>query len=82
MASRPVNALTSEQIISTARSFHWDKKLPKWTVIVEERELPVRPLVLTAAGVLPNDSTTSHMAVAKLESLGFEVRYDPAPSRR
>ena len=76
MASRLVNALTREQIITTARSFDWDKKLPKWTVIVEGRELPVRPLVLTAAGVLPNDPTTSHIAVAKLESLGFEVRYD------
>ena len=47
--------------------------MPKWTVIVEGRELPVRPLVLTAAG----DSTNSHMAVSILESLGFETRYNP-----
>ena len=77
MASRRVNALTHDQIVTTAKAFRWDKKMPKWTVIVEGRELPVRPLVLTAAGVRPNDSTNSHMAVSILESLGFEIRYNP-----
>ena len=72
MASRRVNALTHGQIVTTAKTFRWDKKMPKWTVIVEGRELPVRPLVLTAAG----DSTNSHMAVSILESLGFETRYN------
>ena len=72
MASRRVNALTHDQIVTTAKAFRWDKKMPKWTVIVEGRELPVRPLVLTAAG----DSTNSHMAVSILESLGFETRYN------
>ena len=76
MASRPVNALTRDQIVMTARDFQWNRKMPKWTVIVEGRELPVRPLVLAAAGVRPNDSTNSHMAVAKLESLGFETLYN------
>ena len=76
MASKPVNALTREQIVAAARDFEWDKKMPKWTVIVEGRELPVRPLVRTAARVLPNDPTNSHMAVAILESLGFETRYN------
>ena len=72
MASRQVNALTRDQIVATAQAFRWDKKMPKWTVLVEGRELPVRPLVLAAAGVRPNDSTNSHMAVSILESLGFE----------
>ena len=72
MASRRVNALTHDQIVTTAKAFRWDKKMPQWTVIVEGRELPVRPLVLTAAG----DSTNSHMAVSILESLGFETRYN------
>lgn len=76
MASRLVNALTHEQIVATAKEFRWDKKMPKWTVIVEGREIPVRSLVLAAAGVRPNDPTTSHMAVAKLESLGFKVLYN------
>jgi hypothetical protein len=50
--------------------------MPKWTVIVERRELPARPLVLTAAGVPPNDPTNSHQAVSKLKALGFDTRYE------
>ena len=76
MASEAVNALTYEQIVKTARDFQWNKKMPKWTVIVDGRELPLRPLVLAAAGVRPNDPTNSHAAVAILESLGFETRYE------
>ena len=45
-------------------------------MVVEQRELPARPLVLAAAGVTPNDPTNSHMAIAKLKALGFETRYD------
>jgi hypothetical protein len=49
--------------------------MPKWSVIVEGRELPARPLILKAAGVPPNDPTNSHQAVAILKERGFEVRY-------
>ena len=76
MVSKPVRSLTREQIVTTAKDFTWDKKLPKWTVIIEGRELPIRPLVLAAAGVRPNYPTNSHMAVSILESLGFETRYN------
>jgi len=47
----------------------------RWTVIVGDRELPARPLVLEAAGVPPNDPTNSHQAVEILRRLGFETRY-------
>lgn len=67
--------LTKADIVRTARTFTWTKKMPKWTVIVEKRELPARPLVLEAAGVAPNDPTNSHQAIAILERLGFETRY-------
>ncbi|MBZ5546544.1 MAG: hypothetical protein LAO22_01095 [Acidobacteriia bacterium] len=50
--------------------------MPKWSVIVEGRELPARPLVLEAAGVPPNDPTNSHQAVAILRDRGFDVRYE------
>ena len=43
--------LTRADILSTASRFRWFRKLPKWTVIVDNRELPARPLVLEAAGV-------------------------------
>lgn len=76
MGSRAVEELTRESIIIAARNFRWSKRMPKWTTVVEGRELPARPLVLTAAGVRPNDPTNSHMAIAKLKALGFETRYD------
>jgi hypothetical protein len=53
--------------------------MPKWTVIVDGRELPARPLVLQAAGVPPNDPTNSHQAVAILQDRGFDVRYEGKP---
>ena len=67
--------VTRADILRAARSFKWLRKMPKWTVIVEKRERPARPLVLEAAGVAPNDPTNSHQAIAILENLGFETRY-------
>ena len=68
--------LTKHDIHSKAKVFRWNRQLPKWTVIVDGRELPARPLVLEAAGVPPNDPTNSHQAVAILEQRGFEIRYE------
>lgn len=75
MPSSRVSALTTEEIVAAARSFQWSRQMPKWSVIVDGRELPARPLVLEAAGVLPNDPTNSHQAVAILMERGFDVRY-------
>ncbi|HEY2548855.1 MAG TPA: hypothetical protein VGI46_22450 [Candidatus Acidoferrum sp.] len=74
--------LTRKDILTAARTFRSLRKLPKWTVIVDDRELPARPLVIEAAGVPPNDPTNSHQAIAILESLGFETRYAGEPGRR
>lgn len=76
MASPKVTALTRTDIIQAARSLKANRRTPKWTAIVEGKELPARPLVLEAAGVAPNDSTNSHQAVAILKGLGFETRYE------
>lgn len=76
MASDAVERLTRADILRTEKTFRWNRALPKWTVIVDQRELPARPLILDAAGVPPNDPTNSHQAVKKLKSLGFEVRYE------
>lgn len=76
MRSSKVAALIRENITAAARTFRSDRQLPKWSVIVEGRELPARPLVLKAAGVAPNDPTNSHQAVALLKEQGFEVRYE------
>src|SRR6266849_1773923 len=67
--------LTRAEVVRAARNFRWMRKGAKWTVIVGERELPARPLVLEAAGVPPNDPTNSHQAVEILRRLGFEPRY-------
>ena len=76
MPSPKVESLDRRDIIRAARSFQWRRKLPKWTTIVEGKELPARPLVLYAAGVPPNDPTNSHQAVAILKKCGFETRYE------
>ncbi len=72
---RSPKELTRAEIIRAASNFRWTRKGMKWTVIVGDRELPARPLVLEAAGVPPNDPTNSHQAVEILRRLGFETRY-------
>src|SRR5271168_3585895 len=75
MASAKVSVLTKQAIVSAAKRFQWNRQMTKWTVVVDGRELPARPLVLEAAGVPPNDPTNSHQAVAILKDRGFDVRY-------
>ncbi len=75
MASLKVSSLTKKDISATAKNFRWNRQMPKWSVIIDGRELPARPLVLQAAGVPPNDPTNSHQAVAILKERGFDVRY-------
>jgi len=72
---RSPKELTRGEIVRAADNFRWTRKGAKWTVIVGERELPARPLVLEAAGVPPNNPTNSHQAVEILRRLGFETRY-------
>jgi len=79
LASQKVESLTRADILRTEETFPWTRPLPKWTAIINGRELPVRPLVLKAAGVAPNDTTNSHQAVAMLKRFGFEVRYEGKP---
>jgi hypothetical protein len=79
MPSSKVAVLTREDITAAARSFRSGRQQTKWTVIVDGKELPARPLVLRAAGVFPNDPTNSHQAIAILQGHGFEVRYQGNP---
>ncbi len=69
--------LTRVEVLRAASRLRWTRKLPKWTVVVNDHELPARPLILEAAGVPPNDPINSHQAVAILNNLGFETRYSP-----
>ena len=74
MPSARVSALTRNDITAAARKLR-NTRPAKWTVIVDGRELPARPLILAAAGVPPNDPTNSHQAVKILQNQGFDVRY-------
>ena len=75
MPSPRVAALTRDDITAAAKRLRTSRSA-KWTVMVEGRELPARPLILEAAGVPPNDPTNSHQAVKILEERGFDVRYE------
>ena len=75
MPSARVSALTRDEITAAAKRLRASRPA-KWTVLVEGRELPARPLILEAAGVPPNDPTNSHQAVKILEERGFDVRYE------
>jgi len=75
MPSNRVSAVTREDIMAAARRLRASRPA-KWTVIVDGREFPARPLILEAAGVPPNDPTNSHQAVKILEDWGFDVRYE------
>jgi len=75
MPSAKVSALTRDDITAAAKRLRAARPA-KWTVMVEGRELPARPLILEAAGVPPNDPTNSHQAVKILEERGFDVRYE------
>ncbi len=79
MPSTRIAALTREDITAAAKRLRVSRPA-KWTVIVEGRELPARPLILEAAGVLPNDPTNSHQAIKILEDWGFDVRYEGKPT--
>lgn len=72
---RDPKELTRAEIIRAATTFRTTRKISKWRVVINNRELPARPLVLQAAGVAPNNPTNSHQAVAILERLGFDTRY-------
>jgi hypothetical protein len=77
---RRLKTLTWDEVIETSKHFKWDKQLPKWTVVIEGTQFPVRPLAFKAAGLLPNDAATTHQAVAKLKQLGFKVFYENKPA--
>lgn len=75
MPSPRVSVLTRDDITAAAKRLR-SVRSAKWTVMVDGRELPARPLILEAAGVPPNDPTNSHQAVKILEEKGFDVRYE------
>jgi hypothetical protein len=79
-SERKLRFLTRDTVTEASKSFSWNRQMPKWTVLVEGKPFPVRPLAFKAAGLLPNDSATTHQAVAMLKELGFQIFYEGKPA--
>lgn len=76
---RRLRAITRDEVIRASKQLKWDKELPKWTVLVDGRRFPLRPLAFQAAGLLPNARSNTHNAAKVLKELGFEVFYENKP---
>ncbi len=57
MASTGFKPYQAGHNLAAEETFNRTVMMPKWTVMVDGRELPARPLMLEAAGVPPNDPT-------------------------
>ena len=73
--AHPKLKTTREDITKVARDFRWSGHIQNWTVVVDGRELPARPLLLKAARVSDNNPTNAGQAAVILSDLGFEVRF-------
>jgi len=74
-------ALTREDVVRAARKLE-PKGIQKWSVLVEDREFPVKQLLMEAANLIQSAAprTTpadfiAHYAVRKFKRLGFPVKY-------
>jgi hypothetical protein len=67
-------ALTREDITAAADSAQFLRRT-KWTVVIGEKELPVRPILFEALGVRPDYAMNSYQAIGILMGLGFEIRF-------
>ena len=76
-----LEAVTKDDVVCVAKKIQ-PKSIQKWSVIVGDREFPVKQILMEAANslhstegrVTPADFI-AHYAVRKLKILGFTVRY-------
>lgn len=76
-----LEAVTKDDVVRISRKIQ-PRSIQKWSVVVGEREFPVKQILMEAANSLqsPEGRVTpadfiAHYAVRKLKSLGFTVRY-------
>jgi hypothetical protein len=76
-----LEALTREDVIRASKKIA-PKPIQKWSVVIGNKEFPVKQLLMEAANgvnssaprVTPADFI-AHYAVSRLRKLGFDVRY-------
>jgi hypothetical protein len=81
MAHARLEDLTREDIIRVSKKIA-PKRIQKWSVVIGNKEFPVKQILMEAANgvnspaprVTPADFIT-HYAVSRLRRLGFNVRY-------
>lgn len=81
MKNPRLNALDEKVVKSAAKELQ-PGTIQKWSVVIGDREFPVKQLVREAANLLPMKAPSvtpadfiAHDAVRILRKLGFEVRY-------
>ncbi len=81
MAHSRIEAVTREDVIRASKKTV-PKRIQKWSVLVGDKEFPVKQILMAAANsiastaprVTPADFI-AHFAVSRLKKLGFTVRY-------
>jgi len=72
-------ALSRAMVLMAAEDLKWNKELPKWTVLVEGKTLPLRPLARMVSHLAPHERVPTRKTVEMLKKLGFQVLYDGKP---
>jgi hypothetical protein len=72
-------ALSRATVVIAADDMKWKKELPKWTVIVQGKTLPLRPLARQVAQLAPHQRVSTGKTVEMFKKLGFQVLYEGKP---
>ena len=72
-------ALSRAAVVIAADDMKWKKELPKWTVIVQGKTLPLRPLARQVAQLAPHQRVSTGKTVEMFKKLGFQVLYEGKP---
>jgi hypothetical protein len=72
-------ALSRVAVVIAADDLKWKKELPKWTVIVQGKTLPLRPLARMVSQLAPHQRVSTGKTVEMFKKLGFQVLYEGKP---
>lgn len=81
MAHARLEAVTRNDVVRASKHTT-PKRIQKWSVVVEGKEVPVKQILMAAANAIQSSAPrvtpadfTAHYAVSRLKRLGFTVRY-------
>jgi hypothetical protein len=72
-------ALSKVMVLIAAEDLKWKKELPKWTVLVQGKTLPLRPLARMVSHLAPHERVPTRKTVEMFKKLGFQVLYEGKP---